>query len=477
MTNHVMKYQSTRDQNAQAPVSFSDMVFTGLAPDGGLYMPEIWPELSPQRLAMLQGQRYAQVAGVVLAPFCVGPDLSEEDLATIVNDVYGPRAGIFNDLAIAPLRPLGPEMHLMELFHGPTLAFKDVALQVLGRVFDHLLAKRNQTLTIIGATSGDTGSAAIHACKGIKRAKIFIFHPAGKVSEIQRRQMTTVVANNVYNIALDGSFDDCQAMVKTLFADRALNDQLNFTTVNSINWLRIAAQSVYYVTASLALGGPDREVSFAVPTGNFGNIFAAFAARAMGVPIRDLIIASNRNDILPRFFATGEMAVDKVRPSLSPSMDIQVSSNFERYLFELLHRDARAVDLLMNAFKDKGAFRLSAPDFARAGKTFSAFRVDDDRTLATIKDVYKTHDIILDPHTAVGVCAARDHLKKNPDTGPVVALACAHPAKFPEAIKRAIGKTVPLPDHLSDLMTRIERVTPMRNDIKIVTNYIKGLAT
>lgn len=472
-----MDYLSTRDISAPPKtISFSDMVFAGMAPDGGLYMPQTWPDLSPDMLRTLREQPYAVVAAKVLAPFCVGPDLTADELLKIAEAVYGPRSGIFDDPAVAPLRRINDQISMLELFHGPTIAFKDVALQFLGRVFDHLLAKQNRTITIIGATSGDTGSAAIAACAHMKRANIIILHPAGRVSEIQRRQMTTNPSPNVFNIALDGTFDDCQSMVKELFADRKLNDELNLTAVNSINWARIMAQSVYYVTASLALGGPDTPVSFTVPTGNFGNVFAAYVARVMGVPIHDLVIASNRNDILPRFFATGEMATDKVTPSYSPSMDIQISSNFERYLFELLHRDPRAVNFLMTEFKSKGAFRLTPPDFARATKAFTAYRVDDDETIRSIQDTYEATGMVIDPHTAVGMRAAREHVAKHPDGPHMVTLACAHPAKFPDVIKKALGFSVPLPDRLGNLMSLTERVTPIRKDINIVKNYIRGVA-
>jgi threonine synthase len=471
-----MKYLSTRNTNPNQPmIGFGDMVFTGTAPNGGLYMPHVWPDLSYPLLEDLRAKPYVDVAEIVLTPFCVGPDLSAPDLKKILHDVYGPNAGVFRDPAIAPVRQLDNHTYLLELFHGPTLAFKDIALQLLGRIFDHLLQQKQNQITIIGATSGDTGSAAIHACKGLKNARIVILHPAGRVSEIQRRQMTTTNADNVTNIAIDGTFDDCQDLVKALFADEKLSRDLNFTAVNSINWLRISAQIVYYITSALACGGPGREVSFAVPTGNFGNVLAAYAARLMGLPVRDLVIGSNQNDILTRFFATGEMAIDKVTPSLSPSMDIQISSNFERFLFELLHRDTRAINFLMTEFKDKGVFRLAPADHACATKIFSAYRADDDATIKTMRTVYEQNGIIIDPHTAVGLYAARAHQTKVGTDTTMIALACAHPAKFPDAVTRAIGRPEPLPEFLATLMTRVERVTPMRKDYKIVSNFIRNL--
>jgi threonine synthase len=358
----------------------------------------------------------------------------------------------------------------MELFHGPTLAFKDVALQFLGRVFDHVLERSGKRLTIIGATSGDTGSAAIEACRGRKNISVYILHPHNRTSEVQRRQMTTVLDDNIHNIALEGTFDDCQAIVKQAFGDADLR-ALNVSAINSINWARIMAQSVYYVTAALRLGeAPD----FAVPTGNFGNVYAAYVAKKMGAPVGNLVIGSNRNDILTRFFETGSMKLETVVPSLSPSMDIQISSNFERYLFDLLGRSPANVARAMDGFKSSGVYTLPEEDVARARQEFHAYRCDDDQTLATIRQVYEESGILIDPHTAVGIHAARSALKDGVLLGrrPVVALACAHPAKFPDAVFKATGVTPELPDSLADLMDRPERFHVMKSHFADIKSYI-----
>ena len=456
-----MKYISTR---GGAPASsFTDILLSGLAPDGGLFVPETWATLD---MASLQGKTYPEIAQAVIGSSVAG-DITPAELRSLLNDTYTP--DVFGSEAITPLRQLGEDFYLLDLFNGPTLAFKDVALQFLGRLFDHVLEKSGQHLTIVGATSGDTGSAAIEACRGRKNITVHILHPHNRTSDVQRKQMTSVQDDNIHNIALQGTFDDCQAIVKQAFADPALR-ALNIAAINSINWARIIAQSVYYVATCLKLGGA---VDFAVPTGNFGNVYAGYVARKMGAPVGNLVIGSNRNDILTRFFESGSMSSETVIPSLSPSMDIQVSSNFERYLFDLTGRDAAQVAKTMTDFTKTGAYSLPANLHGQAKRDFSAYRCTDDETLALIRNVYETTGELIDPHTAVGVHAARLYQTGNPDTGrPLVALACAHPAKFPDAVFKATGQTPPLPAHLANLMDRPERFSVLPNEFNRVKAYI-----
>lgn len=456
-----MRYISTRG-GAQA-LAFDDAVLAGLAPDGGLYLPATWPVLD---LATLTSLDYAHLTAAVLAPFAQ-PVIDAATLEAICTDAYRG----FGHPDIAPLRPLKPGLWLLELFHGPTLAFKDFALQVLGRLFDHVLARSGQRITIIGATSGDTGSAAIEACRDRDAIEIFILHPKGRVSEVQRRQMTTVASANVHNIAIEGTFDDCQALVKAMFNDKAFRDRHALSAVNSINWARIAAQIAYYVWATVRLGAAADGVVFAVPTGNFGNVFAAWAAGAMGLPIRRLVIGSNRNDILTRFFATGEMKTGSVFPTLSPSMDIQVSSNFERYLFELYDRDPQAVRAMMTEFATAGCFHVDAAHFERCRQTFAALSLDDAATTETIARVYRESGVLLDPHSAIGVAAAEAACADG-DGVPVVAVATAHPAKFAEAVRAATGVTPELPARLADLFAREERCATLPAELPAVERHI-----
>lgn len=460
------RYISTR--GGGAPQGFTDTLLQGLAPDGGLFIPEEWPKLDIDQFRQLSGVPYADVAQAVITPF-IGDEIAPTTLKKILNDVYQKE---FNHSCVAPLVQIAPNTWIMELFHGPTLAFKDYALQLLGHLFDHILEERGERVTIVGATSGDTGSAAIEACKGCKNIDIFILHPEGRTSEVQRRQMTTIEAPNVHNIALKGTFDDAQDMVKAMFNDKKFRTDINMSAVNSINWARIMAQIVYYVTASLALGGPSRKVSFAVPTGNFGNVYAAYAARQIGLPIKRLIIGSNRNDILTRFFETGSMKSGTVEPSLSPSMDIQISSNFERYLCDLLDRDTPSIAKLMNSFKDKGSFSIGAEYMAQARVEFDAHRCDDAQTMGLMKACYQETGYLLDPHTAVGLYAGLQ-VREDPSI-PLVALACAHPAKFPDAVERAVGFRPELPPHLADLYDRKEFVTSIDNDLTKVKEFIKN---
>ncbi|HWI29544.1 MAG TPA: threonine synthase [Stellaceae bacterium] len=465
-----MRYLSTRD--ARTPperLSFEDVLLAGLAPDGGLYVPDAWPVLDADALRRMRGRSYAEIAEAVVAPF-IGEAIAPEALSELVSEAY---AG-FDHAAVAPLRQLGPDLWLLELFHGPTLAFKDCALQLVGPLFDHVLARRRRRVTIIGATSGDTGSAAIEACRDRAAIDIFILYPEGRISEVQRRQMTTVAAANVHAIAIDGSFDDCQDLVKAMFADEQFRRGFNLSAVNSINWARIMAQLVYYVAAAVALGAPERAVSFAVPTGNFGNVYAAHVARRIGLPIADLVIGTNRNDILARFINDGRMAIERVEPSLSPSMDIQVSSNFERLLFELKQRDGAGVASALAAFRRTGALPSTEAEWHAARALFSAERVDDAATLASIAATYRETGELVDPHSAVAVAAAKA-ARRQPGV-PIVALACAHPAKFPDAVAEATGIRPALPARLADLLQRPERCARLPNDLRAVEDYVRARA-
>ncbi len=459
-----MKYVSTR---GRAPVlPFDDVVLAGLACDGGLYLPLTWPKWTPEELAALNGVGYARLAAGILAPFAE-PAITADDLATLATDAYQG----FDHQDVAPLRPLEDGVWLLELFHGPTLAFKDYALQLLGRLFDLVLKRRGRRVTIVGATSGDTGSAAIEACRDRDAIEIFILHPKGRVSDVQRRQMTAVASANVHNIAVEGTFDDCQDLVKAMFNDPPFRERHLLSAVNSINWARIAAQIVYYVFAALQLGAPRRSVAFAVPTGNFGNVFAAYAARRIGLPVAQMIIGSNRNDILTRFFASGRMEIETVIATLSPSMDIQVSSNFERYLFELYDRDAGVVAEMMERFRNEGRVAIDPEHLKKARIDFAAWRFDDDATKAVIGDVWRRCGVIIDPHTAVGLAAARAWRAAG-NEGPIVAVATAHPAKFPQAVAAATGIAPSLPPRLASLLERHERYSTLPADLKVVQRHI-----
>ncbi|MDJ0608742.1 MAG: threonine synthase [Kiloniellales bacterium] len=463
-----MKYISTR---GAAPVlQFDEVLLAGLAQDGGLYLPESWPVFTETEIAGMVGLGYAEVARRVMAPF-VGDCLSEEDLAAVLEESYGG----FGHAAVAPLKQLDTDLWLMELFHGPTLAFKDFALQVVGRLFDAVLARRRQRVTVVGATSGDTGSAAIEACRDRERVEIFMLHPEGRVSEVQRRQMTTVQAPNVHNFAIRGSFDDCQDLVKAMFNDAKFRNEMSLSAVNSINWARVALQIVYYFVAALALGAPRRPVAFAVPTGNFGNVYAGYAAARMGLPIERLIVGSNSNDILTRFFASRVMSVAEVQPTLSPSMDIQVSSNFERLLFAILGRDGAAVARTLADFRSSGRFALTDPVDQAPLALFQGHRLDDEETLAEMGRLHRETGELIDPHSAIGIAAAR--AVERPAGVPVVALATAHPAKFPAAVERACGVRPALPARLADLMERPERLTALPNDLRAIQAEIKKAST
>ncbi len=459
-----MKYISTR---GQAPaLNFEEVVLTGLAPDGGLYVPETLPEFSQEEIASWADLSYEELAFKIMAPFVSGA-VSDAELKQIISEAYS----TFRHNAIAPLVQTGHNEWILEWFQGPTLAFKDFALQFLGHLLDHLLKKRNQKVVVMGATSGDTGSAAIEGCRRCENIDIYILHPYKRVSDVQRRQMTTVLEDNVHNIALEGNFDDCQNMVKASFGDQSfLPEDRQLVAVNSINWARIMAQIVYYFYAGLALGAPARPVSFSVPTGNFGDIFAGYLAKRMGLPIDQLVIATNSNDILHRCLSGNDHSKQPLQHTLSPSMDIMVSSNFERMLFDLYDRDGDKIRGLMEDFKS-GAMHLDDSALSKAQKLFSSHKVDDDTMLEVIRDVFECTEYLLDPHTAIGLKAARE-TRRRQDI-PMVCLATAHPAKFPEAVRKAGQDADPkLPHHMADLFQREERYEVLANDIGTVQSYI-----
>jgi threonine synthase len=457
-----MQYVSTR--GAAPRLDFEDTMLAGLARDGGLYLPEAWPRLEAEAIAAMAGQPYEEVAFRVMWPF-LGESFGEAEFRAIIERAY---AG-FGHAARCPLVQTGPNDWLLELFHGPTLAFKDVAMQLIGQMFEAVLTRRGERVTIVGATSGDTGSAAIEAFRGRAAAEVYILFPEGRVSEVQRRQMTTPDEANVHALALAGDFDDCQARVKDLFNDLPFRDAVGLGGVNSINWARVLAQVVYYFTAAVALGAPHRAVSFTVPTGNFGDVFAGYVAKRMGLPIERLVIATNRNDILHRTLATGEHRREGVRPTISPSMDIEVSSNFERLLFELLDREGPAVAQLMDELKG-GGFRLSQGALTRLRADFDSVAASEDETAAAIARAWRETGLVVCPHTAVGLHAAR---VARGDAGvPMVVLATAHAAKFPDAVEAAIGVRPALPERMADLFDRPERVTYVANDVAALKTFI-----
>ena len=458
-----MRYVSTRGE--APPLGFMDVTLAGLARDGGLYVPETWPRLSPQTIAGFAGRPYAEVAVEVIRPF-VGDSISEADLSRLAREAYG----TFRHPAVAPLAQFGASTFLLELFHGPTLAFKDVAMQLLARLMDHALAARGERTTIVVATSGDTGGAAVEAFRGRERADLFVLFPHGRVSDVQRRMMTTANDNNVHALAVEGTFDDCQALVKGLFNHHAFRDRVRLSGVNSINWARIVAQVVYYFTAAATLGAPHRKVAFTVPTGNFGDVFAGYVAERMGLPVDRLVVATNVNDILARTLATGTYDLRDVVATSSPSMDIQVSSNFERLLFEATGRDAAQVRAYMASLAQSGRFSLSSQALSRIRALFNADRADEEETAATIRTTLRETSRLVDPHTAVGLAVAE---KETRDPAlPMIVLGTAHPAKFPDAVEAACGVRPALPDWLSDLPERPERATPMAVDQAAIEQFI-----
>jgi threonine synthase len=456
-----LRYLSTRGE--APPLSFEGALLAGLAQDSGLYMPEVWPRLSSVDIAALAGLDYAEAALRLMRPYLSG-DPCEADLEAVLLESYRD----FHHPAVTPLRQIGPELWLLELFHGPTLAFKDLAMQVLARLMNRALERCGKRATVVGATSGDTGAAAIEAFRGLDMIDIFILHPKGRVSDVQRQQMTAAAEPNVHNIAIEGTFDDCQALLKGLFNDASLRHRLNLTGVNSINIARILAQVVYYFTSAVALGAPARSVSFSVPTGNFGDIFAGYAAKAMGLPVQRLVVATNLNDSLPRTFLTGMFEPRGVVATSSPSMDIQLASNFERLLYELVRRDAREVRGRMETLRRTGGFRLEDRELEAMRALFAAHSVGEHETEMTIRNLFQESGALVDPHTAVGVAAARLEDAKEP----MVVLSTAHPAKFPDAVMRATGRLPEQPERLKLKLAREERLSVLPNDYPAIASFI-----
>ncbi len=456
-----MRYISTR---GSAPaLTFEQAMMTGLARDGGLYVPETVPTLTRDQIADMAGKSYEDIAFDVMRPF-IGDTFTDAEFKALIDQAY---AG-FGHAARAPLVQLAPNHFLLELFHGPTLAFKDFAMQLIGQMFQASLTRSGDRITIVGATSGDTGSAAIEAFKGLSNVDVFILFPHGRVSEVQRRQMTTPSEANIHALAVDGDFDDCQAALKDMFNDFEFREDVRLAGVNSINWGRVLAQVVYYFSSAVSLGAPHREVSFTVPTGNFGDIFAGYIAQKMGLPIKDLVVATNQNDILHRTLETGAYTKEGVTPSISPSMDIQVSSNFERALFDAYGRDGAAVSAQMDDLKN-GGFEISQGAINMLRETFKSGRASEGETSAAIKTYLANHGELLCPHSAVGVHVAEDHLGATP----MITLATAHPAKFPDAVQAASGVSAPLPPRMADLFEREERVTRVPNDLAALKSLIK----
>jgi threonine synthase len=457
-----VEYISTR---GTAPaLGFRDALMAGLATDGGLYVPRKWPTLSKKQIRALRGKSYQEVAFEILSLFVDG-EIADDKLRGMIDEAYA----TFRHPAVVPLVQVGPNDFILELFHGTTLAFKDVAMQLLARLMDHVLAERDERATIVGATSGDTGGAAIDAFAGRERTDIFILFPHEKVSPVQQRQMTSSTASNVHAIAVKGNFDDCQNLVKEMFNDAAFRDKVKLSGVNSINWARIMSQVVYYFTAALSLGGPDRKISFTVPTGNFGDIFAGYVAKKMGLPIDRLVIATNDNDILARTLKTGRYEMKGVKATTSPSMDIQISSNFERLLFEAYDRDDAAVRRSMDGLKQSGSFEIKEKALKAIKREFRAGRATEKQVAATIRETLSATGYLLDPHTATGVFVASKNAKPG---SPMVTLSTAHPAKFPAAVKSACGIDPALPSWLSDLMQREERFDILEPELKAVESFI-----
>jgi threonine synthase len=458
-----LRHVSTR---GEAPaLGFAEAMLAGLARDGGLYMPEAWPRLEPAAILAFTGRPYAEVAVEVIRPF-IGDSIREADLSRMAREAYGN----FRHPAVAPLSQLGVNTFALELFHGPTLAFKDLAMQLLARLMDHALAARGERRTVVVATSGDTGGAAVEAFRDRAQVDVIVLFPQGRISEVQRRMMTTADAANIHALAIDGTFDDCQAIVKGLFNHAAFRDRVRLSGVNSINWARIVAQAVYYFTAAVALGAPYRKVAFTVPTGNFGDIYAGYVALRLGLPIDRLVVATNVNDILTRTLATGTYELRDVVATTSPSMDIQVASNFERLLFDAYDRDAGAVHSLMGSLAQSRRFTLSAPALSHIRAVFAANRADEEEVAATMRTVKRETGNFVDPHTAVGIAVAE---KESRDPAvPMVVLATAHAAKFPDAVEAACGMRPQLPEWLSDLNQRPERVTVLPADQSAVEHFV-----
>ena len=458
-----MHYVSTRGE--AAPLDFVEVMVAGLARDGGLYVPESWPALNRETIVGFAGKPYAEVAVDVIRPF-VGGSIADGDLARMVREAYGG----FRHPATTPLIQLDSSLFALELFHGPTLAFKDLAMQLVARLMDHALHQRGERTTIVVATSGDTGGAAAEAFKGSGQVDVVVLFPRGRISDVQQRMMTTVPDSNVHAVAIEGTFDDCQALVKAMFNHHAFRDRVRLSGVNSINWARIMAQAVYYFMAAVALGAPHRKIAFTVPTGNFGDVYAGYVAARMGLPIDRLVVATNTNDILARTFATGTYEIRDVVATMSPSMDIQVSSNFERLLFDATGRDAASVRTLMGSLAQSGRFVVSAQALKELRTLFSANRADEQECAAEIRAWMKEANYCVDPHTAIALAVAE---KETRDASvPMVVLSTAHPAKFPAAVKAACGVEPPLPDWLADLPKRKERVTVLPADQLAVERFV-----
>ena len=464
-----MKFISTRGKDG--PISFETALLNGLARDGGLYLPVSWPRFNLDEIRQMRNLSYSDLAGLIMSRFTDG-EIDQVEMTSLAQQSYAD----FTHPDVAPLRPVTENIHILELFHGPTIAFKDYAMQFLSRVFDRALIRQKRTAVILGATSGDTGSAALEAFKGRDSVDVFILFPNGRVSPVQQKQMTSISAKGAHAVAVSGDFDDCQDMVKACFNDVVFRDEMNLSAVNSINWARLMPQIVYYFASALKVGAPEQTVAFCVPTGNFGNVFAGWVAAKMGLPIEKFIVASNRNDILTRFFATGTMQRRSVDPSLSPSMDIQVSSNFERLLFELLDRNGSEVARLMKRFAKSGSFDVADSVLRSALSLFSGFCLNDDGTRSEIRSTYQQTGMVIDPHSAVGLAGARQARASglvSQDT-PIISLACAHPAKFPDAVKSACGIYPDLPEHLANLMQRDDAMLTAENDMEAVQALLRS---
>jgi threonine synthase len=462
-----MHYISTR---GEAPVlDFVEVMLAGLARDGGLYVPESWPSLTPEAIAGFAGKPYAEVAVEVIRPF-IGESLPQADLARMAREAYG----TFRHPAVVPLTQLGTSLFVLELFHGPTLAFKDLAMQLVARLMDHVLRERGERTTIVVATSGDTGGAAVEAFRGGSQIDVVVLFPHGRISEVQRRMMTTTQDANVHAAAIEGTFDDCQALVKTMFNHHAFRDRVRLSGVNSINWARIVAQAVYYFTAAVALGAPHRKIVFAVPTGNFGDVYAGYVASRMGLPVDRLVVATNVNDILVRAFATGAYEIRDVIPTTSPSMDIQVSSNFERLLFDAYDRDGKQVAALMGSLAQSRRFAVNAHALKVMRALFTADRADEEESAATMRACLREAGYCADPHTAIALAVAEKEIRD--PAVPMVVLSTAHPAKFPQAVRAACGVTPKLPDRLADLSERPERVSVLPADPGAVERYVASVS-
>ena len=465
-----MRYVSTRGRSPA--IGFQDAVLAGLAPDGGLYVPQAWPRFEANEIAAFAGKSYAEVAAAVIGKFA-GGEIASADLLEMTRDAYAS----FTHPAVTPIKELYPNLFLLELFHGPTLAFKDVAMQILARLYDRALKAQNRRLTIVAATSGDTGGAAVEAFRGASNARILVLFPEGRISEVQRRFMTTTGEANVANVAVQGSFDDCQAIVKDMFQDQTLRQAVDLSGVNSINWARIAAQAVYYFTSAVSLGAPYREISFVVPTGNFGDAFAGYVARQMGLPIRAITVATNANDIVARAIRTGRYARGQVQATQSPAMDIQVASNFERLYFAATGRDGEATAQAFSAFALGGDIEIPGPALEDMRRLFASEAVDEAETSAASLQTLQDVGELIDPHTAVAMRAARRLRAAAANAAtPLVVLSTAHPAKFPQAVLAAAGVQPPMPAAAVGLSDKVETYDRLPADADAVKRYLRQFA-